>query len=69
MKFEVEVDEYLDVECGHPCTPDGCPGHSTDIPLTFCIVGTDIILASPWLDEYPTKEELEEWRKLCHERV
>jgi len=34
----VEV-EYFEYECGHPCTPNGCMGHTTNIPVGIEIDG------------------------------
>jgi len=31
--------EYFEYECGHPCTENGCTGHSTDIPVGVEIDG------------------------------
>jgi hypothetical protein len=30
---------YHEADCGSNCTPDGCPGHDTDIPVSFCFKG------------------------------
>ncbi len=31
--------EYYDYDCGYPCTPNGCFGHLTDIPVSFSVGG------------------------------
>lgn len=30
---------YYEYDCGRPCTPNGCTGHSTDIPVSMTING------------------------------
>lgn len=31
--------EYYDYDCGQACTPNGCCGHTTDIPTAFTVGG------------------------------
>ena len=31
--------QYMETDCGYPCTPNGCCGHSTDIPEALAIGG------------------------------
>lgn len=45
LKFDVEYYEY---DCWKPCTPNGCMGHITDVPVTiwiddvaFCVMGSE----------------------------
>lgn len=35
---------YYEYECGRPCTPNGCPGHTTDIPVAIEINGFTFVL-------------------------
>lgn len=32
----------METECGFPCTPNGCCGHSTDIPEYLCVGGFNL---------------------------
>ena len=43
MKVEVICGEY---ECGYPCTPTGCHGHSTGVPEIITINGFEMVLES-----------------------
>lgn len=41
---------YLETECGYPCTPDGCKGHDTDIPDQLIIGNTVLNFQTDYLD-------------------
>lgn len=47
--MKIEVEEYLEQDCGRPCTECGCPGHQTDIIISICI--GDVVLHTPWYDD------------------
>lgn len=48
----IEV-EYHETDCGSNCTPDGCPGHDTDIPVSFCFKGVWFEVAGYRMGEFP----------------
>lgn len=57
---------YGEYDCGHPCTPNGCPGHESTIPEGIEINGWTFVLdgcrgdALPFLDD---PRELDHWTR------
>lgn len=49
--------DYLDTDCGYACTPDGCRGHETDIPIALNI--GQVILT------FPDAEYAEQTKQIC----
>ncbi len=45
--------EYHEYDCGSPCTPDGCMGHTTDIPVGIEIDGVWLWVDGYWGGDYP----------------
>ena len=55
--------EYYDYECGFPCTPNGCCGHGTDIPLSFTVGGVTFSVYGAESGDFPDlKENIERVR-------
>ena len=52
--FDVETYEY---ECGHPCTPDGCMGHSTNIPVSFEVSGVRFVVNGYEGGDFPGRDK------------
>lgn len=50
---QVEVD-YYDYDCGSPCTPHGCPGHLTDIPVSITISGVTFHVDGSERGDFPS---------------
>lgn len=46
--------EFLETDCGSACTPNGCMGHPTDIPLALNIAGVEFKLEP---DDYDHKAD------------
>lgn len=51
--FDVEYHEY---ECGRPCTQDGCPGHTTDMPIGFTFSGATFYVAGAEGGDFPSHD-------------
>lgn len=49
--------EYYDYDCGSPCTPNGCCGHSTDIPLSFTVGGVTFHVDGAQSGDFPDEKE------------
>ena len=49
--------EYYDYDCGRPCTPNGCCGHSTDIPLSFTVGGVTFHVDGAQSGDFPDEKE------------
>jgi len=49
--FEVE---YYDYDCGSPCTPNGCPGHSTTVPIAFSLGGVTFHVDGAEAGDFPS---------------
>lgn len=50
--------EYLENDCGYACTPDGCRGHTSDLPVSFEVEGITFHVEGADSGDYPsTKEE------------
>lgn len=67
--MELEI-EYLESECGGlGCTPNGCPGHRTDIPVAiilngFRLVQPEVDRGEPLgEDDKTSAKEYERWKK------
>lgn len=45
--------DYLEAECGFPCTPDGCLGHATDIPISFSVGGITFFVDGEHSGDFP----------------
>lgn len=54
--MHVEV-EYYEYDCGRPCTPSGCPGHPTDIPVAVDVNGFTLELRTYASGDFPHCEE------------
>lgn len=52
--FEVEYYEY---DCGHACTPNGCCGHLTEIPLAFSVGGVTFHVDGAEQGYFPDDQE------------
>ena len=59
--MEIYVD-YYEYDCGQPCTPDGCKGHDTDIPIGITIDG---IYLHIW--DYPEVNKVDAVKNLIGE--
>jgi len=46
--------EFMNVECGWPCTPVGCCGHDTEVPETLTIGGVTLKFDT---ENFSTNEE------------
>ncbi len=53
---------YYEYECGRPCTPNGCCGHETDIPVAIEINGFTFVL----MGDQDDLSFLDDKRKLDH---
>lgn len=42
--IKIDSIEFYEYECGFPCTPDGCKGHVTDIPISITINGVRLVV-------------------------
>ncbi len=51
------IDEYYEYDCGYPCTPNGCCGHSTDIPLSFSVGGATFNVYGSESGDFPDSKE------------
>lgn len=51
--FDIECYEY---DCWRPCTPDGCPGHSTDMPIGFTFKGAQFYVAGAEGGDFPSHD-------------
>lgn len=63
IDFDVEYYEY---ECGNACTPNGCCGHSTDIPVEIYIDGVRFSVDGYDAGDFPggaDKEEIDRVKK------
>lgn len=52
--------DYYDYECGQPCTPNGCRGHSTDIPISFTVNGITFYVDGVHSGDFPNKEDIKD---------
>lgn len=52
--FDVEYYEY---DCGSPCTPNGCCGHSTNIPVSFTVGGVTFHVDGAQSGDFPDEKE------------
>lgn len=48
--------EYLEYDCFYPCTPDGCLGHVTDLPVGFSIAGVDFEVRGYANGDFPSSD-------------
>jgi len=53
MKVDVDYWEY---DCGYPCTPNGCPGHITDIPVSIIIDGVTFYVEGYEGGDFPPRD-------------
>ena len=53
-EFDVE---YYDYDCGKPCTPNGCCGHSTNIPVSFTVGGVTFHVDGAQSGDFPNENE------------
>jgi len=61
MKIDIDV-EYYEYECGCACSPVGCVGHETDIPVAIILNGTRFFVDGYEAGDWPgsfTDEEVE----------
>lgn len=49
--------EYYDCDCGSPCTPNGCCGHSTGIPMSFTVGGVTFHVDGAQSGDFPDNDE------------
>lgn len=50
--------EYFEYECGmFGCTPDGCPGHKTDIPIAIEVDGVRFEVEGSMGGDFPGADE------------
>lgn len=49
--------DYYDHDCGSPCTPNGCFGHETDIPLSFTVGGVTFHVDGAERGDFPDEKE------------
>lgn len=56
---------YYEYECGQPCTPNGCCGHETDIPVAIEINGFTLVLMGDQddLSFLNDKRQLDHWTR------
>lgn len=55
--MKIEVEEYHEYDCGSPCTETGCPGHTTDVPISISI--GDVVLYTSWYGDISNFDEQE----------
>jgi len=48
--------EYYEYECGSYCSPSGCHGHETDIPVAFEINGVRFVVEGYDGGDYPNSD-------------
>jgi hypothetical protein len=57
---EPEFDiEYFDYECASPfgCTPNGCPGHESDIPVAIYLFGVRFVVDGFPQGDFPSDDK------------
>lgn len=52
--FEIE---YAEFDCGKACTPNGCMGHSTDIPISFTTGGVTFHVKGAESGDFPDNDD------------
>lgn len=52
MKISIE---YFETDCGSPCTPNGCMGHDTDIPVSITIDGISFDIENSIGGDFPNE--------------
>jgi len=62
MKKPLQLDlvEYYEYDCWTTCTPNGCPGHETDIPVGLDIGGVSFYVSGYQIGDYPVSYAQEE---------
>lgn len=48
--------EYHEYDCGSPCTPSGCPGHVTDMPVGLVVGGVQLTVENASGGDFPTSD-------------
>lgn len=55
--FVIDDIDYYEYDCFDYCTPDGCKGHVTDIPVSFCFNGIQFFVEGFESGAFPGKDE------------
>ncbi len=55
--FVIDDIDYFEYDCFDYCTPDGCKGHVTDIPISFCFNGIQFFVEGFEGGTFPGRDE------------
>jgi len=62
--MEIDDIEYYEYDCPEYCTPDGCKGHTTDIPVGIMINGIMFYVEGYESGDYPNRGDDEKIKKV-----